>query len=285
MLRDNKTNKQGFTFEDPGGWCTTGYFDLAPLASNPNLRQLNLQLVTYECEHCEGFELSALHQLTQLHSLSICIASPTYNGSGGGSSGGSSGRSSTSGGAEGPELLLVLPLLKPARRVAICSSMRVVLRNSKVLARARFPGVLAQSIMLEEPRPQRAASAGSSSSSKHNAAGTTATADTGVQDTAGSPRDQASRSDQQQYVRAPAHVVISALRELWPGMEVWQYSVNLPGSKGSKAFEAELCCHSTARHSMQQQLTETLRTAVASMVDEKATTSERPSTRRFAGLW
>lgn len=272
---------QGFTFEDPGGWCTTAYFDLTPLAHNANLRHLDLQLVTWECEHCESFELSALSSLTQLHSLNLCVATPTASA---GSAGGSSSNSTDSS-SEGPELLLVLPLLKPARRVTICSSMRVVLRNSKVLARARAPGVLAQCILLEEPLPQRTAA-----SSSNTAAGNSAQQGS---DTAGAARDQGSNGGasataapnsaasaagaltqpMQQYVRAPAHVVISALRELWPNMEVWQDTLKLPSSRGPKGIEAELCCHSTARHMMQRDLTAALTAAVAGLVDETGKTS------------
>jgi len=185
----------------------------------------------------------------------------------------------------------VLPLLKPARRVTICSSMRVVLRNSKVLARARSPGVLAQCILLEEPLPQRTAASGSSTAAGNKVQQTS--------DTAGAARDQGSNGGacaaavlgsaasaagagpgagaltqpMQQYVRAPAHVVISALRELWPNMEVWQDTVKLPSSRGPKGIEAELCCHSTARHMMQRDLTAALTAAVAGLVGETGKTS------------
>jgi hypothetical protein len=71
----------------------------------------------------------------------------------------------------------------------------------------------------------------------------------------------------QQYVRAPAHVVISALKGLWPNMEVWQYNVKVPGARGPKGMEAELCCHGTARHSMQQELTNKLTAAMAGLGD------------------
>lgn len=288
---------QGFTFEDPGGWCTTAYFDVSTLASNCRLKTLDLQLVTWECEHCEGFELQALNRLTQLHSLNICIAAPAAVGAG--SSGGSSGSSGS--GSDGPELLLMLPLLKPARKVTISSSMRVVLRNSKVLARARIPGVLAQGIMLEEPLPQRPGNNSSSSKDGAQTAGkagastvdkpAAATAAAAV-DTAGAGgRDQTSSSSSaagaqchavQQYVRAPAHVVISALRELWPNMEVWQYTVKVPTGRGLNGMEAELCCQGAGRHGMQQELTEKLTTAMAGLVDANGGCGQSP---RGFGLW
>jgi hypothetical protein len=270
---------QGFTFEDPGGWCTTAYFGVSTLAAAAKLRRLDLQLVTWECEHCESFELQALSTLTQLHTLNICIAAPT-DGSAGGSSGGSASAGS---GSEGPELLLMLPLLKPARKVTISSSMCVVLRNSKVLARAAIPGVLAQGIMLEEPLPCRATNSSSVSDSASGkqqlAAGKEAS-----QDRDAAARDQGQDSgagssqaeEQQQYVRAPAHVVISALRELWPNMEVWQYSVMLPTARGPKAVNAELCCQGAERSSMQQQLTEALTSAVAGVVGDGGTSPTSP---------
>jgi hypothetical protein len=307
---------QGFTFEDPGGWCTTAYFDVGVLASNHRLKALDLQLVTWECEHCEGFELQALNRLTQLHSLNICVAAPAaVTAAGSGSSGGGSNASAgISGGggsdADGPELLLVLPLLKPARKVTISSSMRVVLRNSKVLARAKVPGVLAQGIMLEEPLPNRPATNGSNSSSSSSSYSKgvgpkaapvpdSAGADTAA---AAGPRDQTATTTSssgaataataaaagehggavQQYVRAPAHVVISALRELWPSMEVWQYRLSLPGARGHRKMDAELCCQAAGRDSMQQELTGSLTAAMASLVDAPSGDSQSP---RGFGLW
>ena len=217
----------------------------------------------------------------------------------------------------------MLPLLKPARKVTISSSMRVVLRNSKVLARARIPGVLAQGIMLEEPLPQRPSGAPSSSSSsgKAVAGGQHKGADSkGQHDTAaGSSRDQGCSSsssaaassspaaaagcndhsqqqqgqDQggeepqavQQYVRAPAHVVVSALRDLWPNMEVWQYNLNLPAARGPLGFEMELCCQGAARDSMQQQLTQTLTSAMARLMDDGDCGDVGQDTNRGFSLW
>lgn len=297
---------QGFTFEDPGGWCTTAYFDVGVLASNRRLKTLDLQLLTWECEHCEGFELQALNRLTQLHSLNVCVAAPAAVTAAGSSGGGSSAGAGSSGSsdADGPELLLMLPLLQPACKVTISSSMRVVLRNSKVLARTRVSGVLAQGIMLEEPLPQRPSTTASSSCSKavKPRAGASIP-DSPVTDTAAAagPRDQtpstttttttsssaaAVAAEQggatQQYVRAPAHVVISALRELWPKMEVWQYRVSLPGVRGPKQMESELCCQAAGRDSMQQELTNSLTAAMASLVDAPGGASQSP---RGFSLW
>lgn len=304
---------QGFTFEDPGGWCTTAYFDMGVLASNRRLKTLDLQLVTWECEHCEGFELQALDRLTQLHSLNVCVAAPAAVKAAGGSSGGGSSSASagSSGGGgsdvDGPELLLVLPLLKPAHKVTISSSMRVVLRNSKVLARAKVPGVLAQGIMLEEPLPQHPSNTGNSSSSGNSSKGVGPKAapvpDTSAADTAAAAgrRDQttttttssaataaaaAAAGEQggavQQYVRAPAHVVVSALRELWPSMEVWQYRLSLPGARGHRKMDAEMCCQADGRDSMQQKLSSSLTAAMASLVDAPGGDSQSP---RGFGLW
>lgn len=299
---------QGFTFEDPGGWCTTAYFDVGVLASNRRLKTLDLQLLTWECEHCEGFELQALNRLTQLHSLNVCVAAPAAVTASGSSGCSSSAGAGSSGGSDedGPELLLLLPLLQPARKVTISSSMRVVLRNSKVLARARVSGVLAQGIMFEEPLPQRPPSTiASSSCSKAVKPRAAPGPDSPGTDTAAAagPRDQTPSSTTptssssaaatavaaeqggaaaQQYVRAPAHVVISALRELWPKMEVWQYRVSLPGARGPKQMESELCCQAAGRDSMQQELTNSLTAAMASLVDVSEGASQSP---RGFGLW
>jgi hypothetical protein len=187
----------------------------------------------------------------------------------------------------------MLPLLKPARKVTISSSMRVVLRNSKVLAKAAIPGVLAQGIMLEEPLPLKAASSSNSSSNTSDstsskqqpAAGKEASQDRdaaardqgpGSSRAAGSGAGPSQAQEQQQYVRAPAHVVISALRELWPNMEVWQYSVKLPSARGPKAMSAELCCQGAERSSMQQQLTEALTSAMAGVVGDGGSSPTSP---------
>jgi hypothetical protein len=281
------TALQGFTFEDPGGWCTTAFFDVTALASNPNLRQLRLQLVTWECEHCESFELLSLQKLTQLQTLDVCVAASACSI---GSSGGGSSSSSSDSSNMGPELLLMLPLLRPAQAVTICSSMHVVLRNSKVLARAGTPGVLAPGIMLEEPLPQRnAAGSSGGKQQKQTSGGSTDTAPIAAdhdQQHGSRSSDAAAaalangptcgRQQQQQYVRAPAHVVIGALKDLWPNMEVWQYSLRLPAAGEPRAVDAELCCHGTARHSMQQQLTQALVAAMASMVDESGVLRASP---------
>lgn len=66
---------QSFTFEDPGGWNTHAYFDLRPLKTCHKLRQLHLQLGTWECEHCEAFELPGLSDLSQLNSLKVAVGS------------------------------------------------------------------------------------------------------------------------------------------------------------------------------------------------------------------
>jgi hypothetical protein len=55
-------------------------------------------------------------------------------------------------------------------------------------------------------------------------------------------------------VRAPAHVVISALRDLWPGIEVWQYPMKVPGISSWQQVMPELLCKTSSRDDVQQQL-------------------------------
>jgi hypothetical protein len=145
--------------------------------------------------------------------------------------------------------------------IRIAADMRVVLRNSKALAAAAAPAVLAQSILLEEtlkkpaaaaaaavapaaPAPAVPAAAGqlvdSDTSSRGGDQSTKAAAAAGKGDGAGVP----AQPQQPQYVRAAAHVVISALRDMWPGAEVWQYPwlVTSPGSSTPIEMTSELLC-------------------------------------------
>jgi hypothetical protein len=180
--------------------------------------------------------------------------------------------------ASGPvqEVLVSLPLMRPALEVVLVSSMPLVLRNSKVLARAQAPGVLAHSISLEEPRPSRAATktdadapltAAGAAGAGGRGRGEGGGADAGspVRDQSLSPRGSGGRHAQhvQQYVRAPAHVVISALRDLWPAMEVWQYPTELRGSAVWQRHTPELCCRADKRDAMQQRLQGMLQAALS----------------------
>jgi hypothetical protein len=223
-------------------------FDVAPLVGCPRLTALELQLGTWECEHCEAFELVSLQQLTQLHSLRVCIAAASSSHAASG--GGSSGSGSRDDGAAMPEVLLALPLMRPAQQLLIASSMRVVLRNSKVLARAHTPGLLAHSIVLEEPLPAKRDAPGGKGSDVPAAP----RRDQG-------PQQAADSVAHQKHVRAAAHVVISALRDLWPEMEVWQYPMQLPSLRPGGAWRQaspELCCRADARDDMQVQLRDLL---------------------------
>ncbi|WIA35208.1 hypothetical protein OEZ86_003671 [Tetradesmus obliquus] len=282
---------QAFTFEDPGGWCTSANFDLAPLQSCKKLRYLELQLGTWECEHCETFELPGLQELSQLQSLKVLITSRFV----------SLGKPGPDSAAQVQEVLLALPGMRPAQQLHIASSMRVVLRNSKVLARAADPGVLAHSILLEEPLPQRKAAATAAAGT--NPAGTqqqqpgsssTAMSDTArVRDQAGPAAAPSSSSaaalgqaGQPQYVRAPAHVVISALRDLWPGAEVWQYPMKVPGVSSWRQITPELLCKVSARDVVQQQLWQQLVGAAGSsdLEDAEGSTAGRGSSSGMR-LW
>jgi hypothetical protein len=283
---------RGFTFEDAGGWATHAAFDLGPLAACGRLAALDLQLGTWEAEHCESFQVPGLSALTALTSLEVTIGArlaPAAASAPAPHTSHSSGKrhaSSTAGGAaaasrsdtdadtdmgtdadlSAQEVLLSLPAMPRSARVRIASSMRVVLRNSKALARAKSPGVLAHSIMLEEPMPQRRATADTSGG------------DAGARGAAGS-RDQSQRStqqpatcagtapqdkpgtdvsSQQQWVRAPAHVVIGALRDLWPGVEVWRYPMQLPGLSTWQDAAPELLCQAAGRDKVQAQLAHVL---------------------------
>jgi hypothetical protein len=257
---------QAFTFEDPGGWCTSANFNLGPLASCKKLRYLELQLGTWECEHCEVFELPGLQELSQLSSLKVLVTS-RFVGLG----------------QEVQEVLLALPGMRPAQQLHITTSMRLVLRNSKVLARAADPGVLAHSILLEEPLPQRKTPAAAAAAAAAATAGPAA--NTGSKNSSSSSvgldtargRDQtpaaaapaaaaasSAAADQPQYVRAPAHVVISALRDLWPGIEVWQYPMKVPGISSWQQVTPELLCKTSSRDDVQQQLWQQLVRAAGS---------------------
>ncbi|KAF8060481.1 Gspt2 [Scenedesmus sp. PABB004] len=259
---------QAFTFEDPGGWCTHAVFDLRALARCARLRALDLQLGTWECEHCEAFELPGLGELGQLHSLRVGITSRSIDL-----------------GAPGAvqEVRLALPPMRPAAAVHVTTSMRVVLRNSKVLARAASPGVLAHSILLEEPLPQRKPAADAPAPV---AAGADAGADAGAGAPArgggaAAPAAAAPGSPPaRQFVRAPAHVVISALRDLWPGMEVWQYPMRLPGLGPGQQVTPELLCKVTARDEMQAQLWQDLVGAAGAAGDVTGVDA-----RAQIGLW
>ncbi|KAF6264354.1 hypothetical protein COO60DRAFT_177559 [Scenedesmus sp. NREL 46B-D3] len=255
---------QAFTFEDPGGWCTHAHFHLGPLASCQQLRHLELQLATWECEHCEAFELPGLQELSQLQRLKVSVTSRFV----------SLGQPGPRGAGQVQEVLLALPGMRPAKQLHIAASMRVVLRNSKVLARAADPGVLAHSILLEEPLPQRKPPAAPCAAASSSAAATPpkpgskagGSSSSGASDTS-KVRDQAPAAaaaassaaasqpmQQPQYVRAPAHVVISALRDLWPGMEVWQYPMRVPGISSWQQVKPELLCKVSSRDEVQQQL-------------------------------
>jgi hypothetical protein len=252
---------QAFTFEDPGGWCTSANFNLGPLASCKKLRHLELQLGTWECEHCEVFELPGLQELSQLSSLKVLVTSRFV----------SLGQRGPAGAGQVQEVLLALPGMRPAQQLHIATSMRVVLRNSKVLARAADPGVLAHSILLEEILPQRKTPPAAAAATSDLAAGigsktiSSSNSSSGNSDTARA-RDQApaaaaaaassaaAAAGQPQYVRAPAHVVISALRDLWPGMEVWQYPMKVPGISRWQQITPELLCKTSSRDDVQQQL-------------------------------
>jgi hypothetical protein len=239
---------QAFAFEDSGGWSTSANFNLGHLASCKKLHHLELQLGTWECEHCEAFELPGLQELSQLSSLKVLVTSRFV----------SLGQP-----GQVQEVLLALPGMRPAQQLHIATSMRVVLRNSKVLARAADPRVLAHSILLEEPLPQRKtpAAAAAAAATSAPAAGTGSKASSSSGSDTARARDQApaaaasSAADGQlQYVRAPAHVVISALRDLWPGVEVWQYPMKVPGISRWQQVTPELLCKISSRDDVQQQL-------------------------------
>jgi hypothetical protein len=73
-----KLSIHSFSFEDPGGWCTVGCFNVGVLRSCRKLRHLELRLRTWGAEHCEAFELQGLQELVQLQHLEIGIAA-AYN--------------------------------------------------------------------------------------------------------------------------------------------------------------------------------------------------------------
>ena len=73
-----KLSLHSFSFEDPGGWCTVGCFNLGALSSCRKLRHLELRLRNWGAEHCEAFEVQGLQRLQQLQHLEIGIAA-AYN--------------------------------------------------------------------------------------------------------------------------------------------------------------------------------------------------------------
>jgi hypothetical protein len=135
-------------------------------------------------------------------------------------------------------------MTKPTTLQIACS-IRLVIRNSRSITRVIHPAILAHSIFLEEPLP---------SPSPHNPA-------------AGTTGDTAAAAIVPQHCRAPAHVVISALRNLWPGVEVWQYPVTAKGlhAWNNLEFPAELLCRQGCdRGQLRSKLFEVLELAGAS---------------------
>lgn len=200
------------------------------------------------------------------------------------------------------EVLITLPPMRSIQNLHISSSMRVVLRNSKTLARAKSPGVLAHSILLEEPLPQgrpsaaaAMAAAGADGSNKRSRDQTDRSRDTYTgRDQNPTPPDAAAAAtaqqsqQQQQYVRASAHVVISALRDLWPMMEVWQYPMKAPGLNSWQQVFPELLCQVRCRDDMQQRLWKTLMAVAAEGGEEQEQDLQPLQQQRsgsFAGLW
>jgi hypothetical protein len=261
---------RAFAFEDPGGWCTHALFSVSVLASCSQLKQLDLQLGTWECEHCEAFELLGLQQLTQLQSLKINISSRFAHNR-------NSSQAGTDSNSSGQEVVMALPSLSKANELHIVSSMRTVVRNSKALAKAQSPAVLAHAILLEEPLPRHRETAPAApegndtlldrdqTTPRQEARSAVAAA---APATGSGGRTNTPQQPQQQYVRAPAHVVISALPDLWPGVEVWQYPINVPGLCSWRQVQCELLCRAAARDSMQQQLCEELVAAAVAVSGE-----------------
>jgi hypothetical protein len=173
-----------------------------------------------------------------------------------------------------PELRVTLPRMGTSATIRIAADMRVVLRNSKALAAAAHPAVLAQSILLEETLKRPAAAPAPAPAPAVSAAGAGRLVDA---DASSRGADQPTKAaaaaakgeglatpaqpQQQQYVRAAAHVVISALRDMWPGAEVWQYPwlATSPGSSTPIEMTSELLCREgTDRESLREELLQLL---------------------------
>ena len=139
---------------------------------------------------------------------------------------------------------MTLPTMTSPTTLHVACSIRLVLRNSRVVTSVTHPAILCHSIFMEEPLPPSAASRLSEAGS-----------------TAGTGRTAP------QYCRAAAHVVIGALRNLWPDVEVWQYPVSAKGlhAWNNMEFPAELLCRKGCdREQLRVKLFEVLELAGAS---------------------